>query len=451
MTCECVICALNIDFEIDPHLLKEIEEGRCVIFAGSGISTETTGAHIFSFYDQLASLTTANGDETFWQLIDKFEEKPNGRQKLIEQIRGRFDYIDGWRDLREAATRFHKSIATAPYFQAIITTNWDRYFEDIIRATPFVYDSDLAFWEGASRTVLKIHGSIDNLSTIVASSEDYKECQKRLEQGPLGDLLRHLFATKTIIFVGYSATDRDFLSIYKAVRGSMGRFARVHYLVSPFMEETQIHSLKDDLNIVGIKTDATNFVESVKSHMREKFCYAYDQAYDVMEFELLRAVQTHLEFVKTYGVFDDPHLIFCTAYQDGVIHGLQRIVDRRYTNDFADLHRLRGQMNLYEEKVSEYTRRKDYWEASYFAGYQMALACFDVANARFDPRHSVPDELDELPLFYHPGIGIMDEATFDEVVRPNPSVHKTALKQAVRMTKSYEGTSGLVVQHPPFG
>lgn len=451
MTCECAICSLKIDFDLDTHLLQEIEAGNCVIFAGSGVSTETRGAHSFSFYEQIANLVDHDGTERFWELIDKFEVRPNGRQKLIEEIRSRFDYIDSWRDLRWAATRFHRSLATAPYFNEVITTNWDRYFEDVIRATPFVYDSDLAFWEKARRPLLKIHGSIDNLSTIVASSEDYGACEERLRGGRLGDLLRHIFATKTVIFVGYSATDSDFLNVYNTVRGSMGRFARAHYLVSPFIEADQRAILNTELNITSIKTDATHFVDTIKQHMRHKLCFAYDEAYDVVEEELGRTSFKHFEFTDSYAIFKEPHLIFATAYQDGLIHGFQRIVDVRNANDFANLHRVRSLIQLYEKKVSEYTKQKDYWNASYFSGYQMALIFFDMANARLDPRQQVPEDFDDLPLFYHPKLGIMNESEYNQEVRPHPAVHKAALKQAIRIAKDYEGADDLVVQHSPFG
>jgi len=75
-------------------------------------------------------------------------------------------------------------------------------FEEHCKATPFVADLDLAFWEAADRRVLKIHGSIANFGSIVATSIDYKKCQERLTLGILGGLLKTILATQTICLSG---------------------------------------------------------------------------------------------------------------------------------------------------------------------------------------------------------------------------------------------------------
>ncbi len=450
MACECAICSLKLDFELDLHLLDEIEAGRCVVFAGAGISTETRGAHDYSFYEQIAQLTDVKGNETFLELIDLFETRPNGRQKLIEQIKSRFDYIDGFSALKRNATRFHRQLSVAPYLKTIITTNWDRYFEDILRATPFVYDADLALWEGAKRPLIKIHGSIDNLSTIVASTVDYRECETRLNSGRLGDILRHIFATKTVIFFGYSATDSDFLSVYGLVHASMGRFARTHYLVSPFVSDFEAVKL-GDLGIKPVVTDGSYFIETVAEHMRAKFCYAYDESYTIIFSSLMELIQIHEEFVASYEVEDEPHLIFATAYQDGLIHCLQRIIDRRYAGDFAELHYVRGQISLYQDRIDKYRRQRNYWDSSYFVGYQTGLMFFDFINANFDPDQEVAPELLELPFFYHPKIERMDKETYEAEVRTHPEIHKASLKQAARFAKKFPKSTGICAQHTPFG
>ena len=441
--CGCAICALSIDFSMDDHLLSEIEKHNCVIFAGSGISTETSATHPNTLYDQLRYETKSEDEPAFWDLVDRYESQPNGRQKLIELIKDRFSYINGFRDLRRQATRFHRSLGNAPYFKTIITTNWDRYFEDTIEATPFVYDSDIPLWETAKRPVIKIHGSIDNYSSLVASGEDYKICEERLREGALGAVVKQIFATKTCIFCGYSAKDSDFRSIFKTIQDGLGRLARTHYLVSPYVSDDEADQLKAEFGIIAIRTDATHFIDIAKSHMGEKYCFSKDDAFDTILDDLIDFQETHLEFVDGVNLKSDPHLIFCVSYQDGVIHALQRIVDRRMTGDFSDLHKVQGQIHLYDEKIEAYRKSRNYWDAAYFTGYRNGLIRLVLLNAESD------EDAPSIPEFYHPGIGEIDMEEFDEFVRTNPEIHKGALKEARRRTLNL--ADDIIVQHLPWG
>lgn len=81
----------------------------------------------------------------------------------------------------------------------------------------------------------------------------------------------------------------------------------------------------------------------------------------------------------------------------------------------------------------------------------MALIYFYEVNRQLDSKTDNLDSLEDLPKFYHPRLDIMDEAEFDEKVRPHPEIHKAALKQARRMAKGYENAESMVVQHTPFG
>lgn len=443
--CECSICSLNLPFDFDPHLTSEIEKHNCVIFSGAGVSTETGDTHPDTLYEQIQHAVECFQDLDFPKLVDLFENQPNGRQKFIELVRKRFDYIDSFRDLKFRATRFHTELSDMPYFHTYITTNWDRYFEDELGATPFVYDYDMPFWDTAKRPLLKIHGSIDNYSSIVASSEDYVACETRLREGALGAALKQIFATKTIIFCGYSASDQDFLNIYKTISSGLGKFARTHYLISPFLSESQIENFKKELNIVAIKTDATNFLTVVRNHMENKFCFSKKESKERIIENLIQLHEAHNDFVASYNPFETPHLMFSTVYQDGLIHAFQRILDQWHTGQYADLHYIRGQSQLYDNKISQHLKKKDYREVSYFTGYQTGLIQFDMIN-------SIPDEdVPELPHFFHPGAGWMCKEQFDDEVRNFPEVHKGAYKQAKRLMARL-GTSGdVVLQHMPWG
>lgn len=428
---------------MDDHLLSEIEKHNCVIFAGAGISTETRGTHPNTLYDQLRHETKSTDYPTFWDLIDRFETQPNGRQKIIELVKSRFAYIDGFRDLRQQATRFHRALGNAPYFKTIITTNWDRYFEDVIEATPFVYDSDIPLWETAKRPVIKIHGSIDNFSSLVASSEDYRICENRLREGALGAVVKQIFATKTCIFTGYSAKDTDFRNIFKTIQDGLGRLARTHYLISPFVTDDEADQLKAEFGIIAIRTDATHFLETVKAHMCAKYCLSTDSSLDQIVDDLIDFQDIHFDFVDSADLKKDPHLLFSISYQDGVIHALQRIADRGKTGDFSDLHKIQGQISVYDKKIDDYRKARNYWDVSYFAGYQNGLMRLVLLNSKIDA------ETPSIPECYHPGKGAMYLEDFDAVVRPNPDIHKGALKEARRKTANL--AEGIVVQHLPWG
>ncbi len=443
--CGCAICALKIDFSIDEHLLGEIEKHNCVIFAGSGISTETKNTHPDSLYGSLKHHTHTDADLDFWELVDLFESQPNGRQKFIQLIKDRFSYIDSFRSLKWNATRFHHTLGNAPYFRTIITTNWDRYFEDVLEATPFVYDSDIPFWESAKRPVLKIHGSIDNYSSIVASTEEYTLCEERLREGALGAVVKQIFATKTCIFCGYSAKDKDFRRIFQTIQDGLGKFARAHYLVSPFVSGEEAAELLSEFGIIAIRTDATHFINTVKHHMREKFCYSRDDSFAEID-EVLNEFRTmHYDFVESYKPKKQPHLIFATAYQDGVLHALERITDRAMTGEFSDLHDVQNRIRGYETKISEYMKARNYWDVAYFTGYQAGLIQFVMMNSKTD------DEFPPLPECFHPGEGVMYLDDFDSIVRDNPAIHKTSLKEAEKRVSRFNDDEDLVVDHLPWG
>ena len=462
--CECAVCALKIDFSMDNHLIEEIEKSNAIIFAGAGISTEAKSVFPDSFYSQICHEIGGSFEESFPELMQKFVDQPNGRQKLISKIQDRFDHIDSWDDMKHNATRFHNEIATMPYFSKIVTTNWDRYFEDFSGAKPFVYDSDIVFWELANRAVLKIHGSIDNYSTLVATEEDYAESQKRLTEGAVGAVLKQILATRTCIFIGYSLSDSNFLQIYNVIKDKLGSFNRTHYYVSPFISEDDITRLKR-LNIKTIQTDGTYFLSTVKEHMCTKFCYARDETYEEIFHALRYTSEVHLEFVESYSPAKYPHLICCTFYQDGLIHAFKRILDLKKTGKYSDLHRLQGIIYEYDKTIAKHLSTKNYTEYSYYKGYRNGLIYFLICNdydveENSEEENSLDDLIMEegidvnpeevfLPLYFHPKVGeIFHKEEFDKLVRENPSVHKGALRQCKKKLAKLGNPE--VIQHMPW-
>jgi NAD-dependent SIR2 family protein deacetylase len=201
--CVCAFCRDRKAFSAPQHLLDAIAAGDVVVFAGAGISTENKTHSRTTFYEDICSELNVPAGLSFPQLMDIYCSQPDGRLKLLTKIKKRFEYFISFDDFYRAMTHFHRSIAPLYMIQDLITTNWDDFFERECSFDAFVYDSDLAFWDAARRRVMKIHGSITNFGSIVATSDDYRRSFKRLNDGPLGAQLKSLIARKTIIYVGY--------------------------------------------------------------------------------------------------------------------------------------------------------------------------------------------------------------------------------------------------------
>jgi hypothetical protein len=322
--CDCSICKHRLDFELPPELIQEFEAGRVVLFAGAGISTESRQVLKYTFYDFVAAeLGRAGQDLSFPDLMQELCEKPNGRLRLLELIRERFRHIHSFPELEASATGFHRTISTFFPLDTIITTNWDTYFEDYCDAIPFVTDDDLAFWESDQRKVLKIHGSINNYGSIVATDSDYGECVQRLSTGLVGGILKMMLATKTVVFAGYSLNDFDFQNIFGFVKQQMQGLHRTAYVVNPFKAECERLEAE---GLVSIQTDATYFFEQVKAHFVGSGRMYSDRIF--AEAILQRAKVAH-EHEKMRTEFDEqslPQIVYAASYQSGLMHAFDRVL-----------------------------------------------------------------------------------------------------------------------------
>ena len=55
-----------------------------------------------------------------------------------------------------------------------------------MRSDSFVNADDFAFWDTRGRKVFKLHGSVSNFGSLVATNEDYRRAQKQLQRGTIG-------------------------------------------------------------------------------------------------------------------------------------------------------------------------------------------------------------------------------------------------------------------------
>lgn len=440
--CQCELCKNEHAVDIDSDLVSDLLAGNVTIFAGAGISTESRLVLKGTFYEQILHQVGAKGANlAFPELMEIYCSAPNGRIKLLQQIAGRFQNISAFPEMDRVASRFHCELATLFPVKNIITTNWDTYFETVCNSTPFVTHADLAFWEGAERRVLKIHGSISNYGSIVATSSDYAKCKKSLSTGIIGSLLKSILATQTVIFVGYSMSDSDFNYIYSFVKKQMQGMHRHAYVVTPFSNDADRFRA---LGLTPMVTDGAHFLSLIKAHAISIGLMLPDDIYH-FSYQLLEKVfREHEALYEEFSINANPEIIYAASYQDGLMHSLERAINLRGTGEYSNKSRLQNVLRSYLIMQKEKRSKGVYEDVSYIEGYINGLVFLlmdDKANG-----------ISQVPLYYSPGLDddMFSIGDYKRCIENIPTAHKRAYQRACAYIKRQNTADGIEYHHPAW-
>jgi hypothetical protein len=433
------MCAYDKPFALPDHLLEKIKAGNVVVFAGAGISTENKNHCTSTFYEEVQADLKLKDGLGFPELMTKFCELPDGRIKLLEKIKRRIDYFKSFDDFYRPMTRFHRAISPLFMITDIITTNWDDFFERECDFDAFIYDGDLAFWDASRRRVMKIHGSITNLGSVVATSEDYKQSFKRLNDGALGAHLKSLIARKTVLYVGYSLSDENYLRLLRNISTMMDGHIRQSYFVAPYVDKAKLS--KTPIPLVPIETDGAFFFEEIRKTVSQEAKIVRDDAFLDCIGLLSEAAEKHDRTADAFLKTHHPLLVFALSYQDGLIHALQRILKMRKSGEYHSIEAVHGRVHAYEHKIDEFLAKKDFWNAAYGIGYQNGLIFLLVRSA--DEKSAQP------PLFELPFAS--KAKSLSAVLKLSKSnLPKDAAAQARKILTEDLKLAGLIPDHTPY-
>jgi SIR2-like domain len=387
---QCEICGNNRAFDLPRQLYDAVVAGDVVLFAGAGVSTEGRPVAVPSLYEQVCNDLKLNPKEgvPFPDVMTRYCSELGGRGALLRLIKSHFDYFSSFPELYKVATRFHCELATIWRLENIITTNWDTFFEDECAAIPFVSAKDFAFWTLRGRKVFKIHGSISSLGSMVITRQDYKTCYARLSKGLLGSSMKMALATKTILFAGFSFGDDDFFRIHRFLMKEMdGTTPSAYVITLDEASDTRFRSL----GLNPIYTDAAYFLSQLKKKLIEDDLMVPDRNFDGLPKFLLDVVDAH-DRALSFDAKRFPDLLYCWAYQDGLMHAIERILalgkSGYYSHQCNAVNAARTyQFHLRPTKL----RAKQYGEVAYIDGYVAGHLYFlgDEKFRRLTPRYYV--------------------------------------------------------------
>ena len=432
----CIHCGLDYDFEMPEGLVDAAHGKQVVIFAGAGISTEVPNVFPETVLDIAARRIGVEQPDSFPETLEAFQQR-FGRAELVRMVKDKFDYIDGFVRLRNNAREFHRELATMPYLCDLVTTNWDLHFEQESGATPFVTGEDIALYDMPGRRVLKVHGSMSNLASIVATESDYAKRLDELNRNVMGGLLRQMLATRTVVFIGYSLRDWNFRRLYSALRADMSNFAPKAYLVTPFGTDGKVEK---EFGLTVIKTSGVRFLKDLKSALVGP-CFIDDSVYERVD-EMFALLDEADQFAKTVSHKKYPAIIHCWAYHDGLRDAFFRIPHRRPSGEYSDRHHVTAMLRHYDTLGDRAYDAGRFTDAAYIEGYMSGLMVL-----MSDQEDKL---LTELPLYFiYAGDSVMRSRedlleALEYSRRRAPRQRKEARRYADNIPE------GMVRSHAPF-
>jgi len=206
------------------------------------------------------------------------------------------------------------------------------------------------FQDIPGRHIFKIHGSIYNYGSIVATQEDYNKCYHRLSSGLIGARLKDSLVSKTIVFVRFSFADQDFQRIYRLLSKEVKGMIPRSYVVT--LDEKAAENLKSQkINATPIITSASFFISMVKKQLVQDNLMLSDEIFVEIPNTLDKVIVEHGK-TTALGFLRHPNSVYSPFYQDGLAHAFQHILNNLHTGTYSDFEKRAQTIKLYEYIVN---------------------------------------------------------------------------------------------------
>lgn len=233
------------------RLFELISKEDVILFAGAGLSMYAgypNGNGLRTvFYDKL------NNKEK--EVIDEHQTLSNLTQNLFDLHNSRNAIISTLREVflvNPKSTEVHQRISKIPHFKTIITTNYDKLFENAFgeKAQLLISNKDIPYTDKTKVQIFKIHGDLSSPETIILKDSDYNNFFKNnTETEVFWNSVKEKLSTQSILFIGYSLEDPNIKVIFEKILESLGDDMKERFFVAPNLQQFNI----DKLSKKGIK------------------------------------------------------------------------------------------------------------------------------------------------------------------------------------------------------
>lgn len=250
------------------EIIKLVRQEDVVLFLGAGCSLDSGAPSASEVARRLKGLLTDTfipTNESLREISEALVLQDGSRDRLNCVLKESFSSL--------RPTDSHKQLSTIPYIKDIVTTNYDSliessYRQDIVQT--FTEDQDCSSYSVDRYHIFKIHGDLEHPNSIVITDTDYNHTIRSHKDSLLWSMVKSLFATKHIVFIGYSISDGNFLNLIEEVIHCEREKNKQMFLISPELNDIAQAKLHK-LNITSIKGSFNSFIEACILSLKESF------------------------------------------------------------------------------------------------------------------------------------------------------------------------------------
>lgn len=263
------------------ELISLVRREQVSLFIGAGFSKEAGAPSVWDLQKAIlgeihdTEKRESHKDDKLADLSNFFvnEIHLGSRNPLMRILKKAFDFEPTCMD-------DHNLLAKIPHFRRIFTTNYDTLLEDSYAKNDVCVvrnDADCAYMNKPF-TVVKVHGDFTDPDSVVITSDDYKQFFTANKNPIMWNLVKTEFATKNILFIGYSLEDNNILDIIQKVSDAQGNNQNEMFLIAPGISPEKQEKLKE-LKVHYFDAVAnvflTQLIEELKEHITEDFKNKY--------------------------------------------------------------------------------------------------------------------------------------------------------------------------------
>ena len=271
-------------------LAEELEKGKLVVFVGAGVSKNSglpEWEELIKDYADYRGIKEFTSKQFLTIPEEVFERY--GSLKYYEIAEKRF--------LGKYVTNSIHRILKKMKLTYIITTNYDTLIEDEIKNLQIVSkDEDLPY-TNSNRMLIKMHGDFEN-KNIVLKKSDYDNYEKNFQL--ISTLVKGLFTTNTVLFIGYSYSDTNVQQIMNWIKEILKEKTRKAFLVEFTNEDNKEEENGEQINKISLKLLNDNNDEVLYENKKERFNNNYEKTLT----KFLSNIYNEKEKVKQEKIFE---------------------------------------------------------------------------------------------------------------------------------------------------